>query len=169
MQITRRSALALLAGAIPLMTAGPSQAAGITINVSLWDRGENAMMELDPAKPLGMGMMKGAMPMGPMGVTVDTTSVPAGEITFRATNDSKVMVHEMVVSPVPANNAPLPYIASEEKVDEDKAGHVGEVAELEPGKAGALTITLKPGTYILYCNIPGHYVLGMWTLVTVTG
>ena len=28
---------------------------------------------------------------------------------------------------------------------------------------------LKPGLYILYCNIPGHYVLGMWTLMTVTG
>jgi uncharacterized cupredoxin-like copper-binding protein len=26
---------------------------------------------------------------------------------------------------------------------------------------------LKPGRYILYCNIPGHYALGMWTLLTV--
>lgn len=169
MQITRRSALALMAGALPLMTAAPSWAAGSTINISLWDRGENSMMELDPAKPLGMGMMKGAMPMAPMGITADKTSVPAGEITFRAVNDSKVLVHEMVISPVPANNAELPYIASEEKVDEDAAGHVGEVAELEPGQSGALTITLKPGDYILYCNIPGHYILGMWTIVTVTG
>jgi uncharacterized cupredoxin-like copper-binding protein len=28
---------------------------------------------------------------------------------------------------------------------------------------------MQPGTYILYCNIAGHYAMGMWTLLTVTG
>lgn len=36
--------------------------------------------------------------------------------------------------------------SDEEKVDEDAAGHIGEVAELETGQSGALTMTLKPGT-----------------------
>ena len=27
---------------------------------------------------------------------------------------------------------------------------------------------LKPGRYMLYCNLPGHYMAGMWTLLEVT-
>ena len=77
------------------------------------------------------------------------------------------MVHEMVISPVKEMHTPLPYDKVGNKVDEDAAGHLGEVAELEPGEKGALKLTLKPGSYILYCNVPGHYALGMWTLLTV--
>jgi uncharacterized cupredoxin-like copper-binding protein len=46
-------------------------------------------------------------------------------------------------------------------------GHLGEVSELDPHKTGALTVDLAPGTYVLYCNIPGHFDGGMWTTVTV--
>ena len=45
--------------------------------------------------------------------------------------------------------------------------HLGEVADLEPGKKGKLTLTLTPGRYIVCCNIAGHDALGMWTLLTV--
>jgi uncharacterized cupredoxin-like copper-binding protein len=86
---------------------------------------------------------------------------------FNVTNDSKDMVHEMVISPIKDDKTPLPYDKTGNKVDEDAAGHLGEVAELEHGKNGSLTINMKPGRYILYCNIAGHYVLGMWTLITV--
>ena len=44
---------------------------------------------------------------------------------------------------------------------------LGEVSELDPGKSGTLTLKLDPGTYMLFCNIPGHYMAGMWTTVTV--
>ena len=61
----------------------------------------------------------------------------------------------------------LAYLAGDAKVDEDKAGvHLGEVSELDPGKTGALRLDLAPGTYLPYCNIPNHYMAGMWTLFT---
>ena len=62
---------------------------------------------------------------------------------------------------------PLPYIAAESEVDEDGIGDLGEVSELEPGKSGSLTLNLRPGKYVLFCNVPGHYMGGMWTLLTV--
>lgn len=114
-----------------------------------------------------MGMAMGQMHNGPMGIKVSKAMVPAGEVTFNVTNDSKDMVHEMVVSPVKDENVALPYDKASQKIDEDAAGHLGEVAELEHGKKGSLTMNMKPGRYMLYCNIPGHYVLGMWTLITV--
>jgi len=62
----------------------------------------------------------------------------------------------------------LPYLANENRVDEDKSGDKGEVSELEPGKWGSLTVTLEPGKYLLICNVPGHYGAGMWTEFAVT-
>ncbi len=172
MTLTRRDTLVLFAASATVAAAAgrPALAAGTVIKVSLWDKGDMSMDMLGKGKPMGMGMMGAdmAMKMAMMGITPDLDTVAAGEITFDVINDSRSMIHEMVVSPVADPTVPLPYMVDEEKVDEDAAGHVGEVAELDPGKGGALTVTLEPGSYILYCNIPGHYTLGMWSLLTVT-
>lgn len=53
------------------------------------------------------------------------------------------------------------------KIDEGAAGHRGEVSELDPGKGGSLTLSMKPGRYLLVCNISGHYKAGMWAEFTV--
>ena len=47
------------------------------------------------------------------------------------------------------------------------AGSLGKVAELEPGQDGSLTLTLTPGTYAVYCNVPRHCNAGMWTILTL--
>lgn len=172
MTLNRRDTLALLAAtATVAATVGHrAQAAETVIKVSLWDKGDTSMDMLGKGTPMGMGMMGADMArkMAMMGITLDLDTVAAGEVTFEVVNDSKSIIHEMVISPVADASVPLPYITDEEKVDEDAAGHLGEVAELDPGQSGALRITLTPGTYILYCNIPGHYILGMWSLLTVT-
>lgn len=114
---------------------------------------------------LGMGM-DGDVKKATMSLVAEPASVPAGTITFQVNNASKGMVHEMIVATVADKAKPMPFIANEYRVDEDKAGDLGEVSELEPGKSGSLTVTLKPGTYLLYCNVPGHYMSGMWTTIT---
>jgi uncharacterized cupredoxin-like copper-binding protein len=168
MKFNRRNLFALAFSVAATMSAGHALAEATVVKVSLWDKGAMSMNMLGKGPMMGMAMGKGPanMPHGPMGVTVSEATVPAGEVTFAVTNDSKTMVHEMVLAPV-KNEKALPYLKKEMKVDEDAAGHLGEVAELEPGQNGALTLTMKPGRYILYCNIPGHYALGMWTLLTV--
>ena len=47
------------------------------------------------------------------------------------------------------------------------AKSLGEVADLEPGKSGELTLDLKPGYYALFCIIQGHYMAGMWKIIAV--
>ncbi|MGV8988228.1 MAG: sulfocyanin-like copper-binding protein [Cypionkella sp.] len=142
--------------------------ADATIKVSLWDKGPDSMTMTDAQMGMkGMMDMKMAS-MGMMGITLDVATVKAGKVTFEVTNDSKDIIHEMIVSPIKAGETELPYITDENRVDEEKADHLGEVSELDPGKGGALTVDLKPGTYILYCNIPGHFIDGMWTELTVT-
>lgn len=162
MNLTRRNFLIAATAAAPALAAVPAAAASETVvDVSLWD---------DPNKDMATGLgygMGGDMSKANMGVRLSRSEVPAGPVAFKVTNDSKGLVHEMVVSPIREAGKPLPYDANLDKVIEDEAGHLGEVAELEPGQKGGLMLDLKPGQYILYCNIPGHYTGGMWTMLTV--
>ena len=73
-----------------------------------------------------------------------------------------------VVLAVDSADSPLPYDYNTAKVPEDQVKSMGEVGELKPNESGGLDATLTPGTYILLCNVPGHYAAGMWTALTVT-
>jgi uncharacterized cupredoxin-like copper-binding protein len=150
--------------AIGTALASPSHAAGTVVSVSLWDKGATMEMPTDLGFPAaGKDMSKVTM-----GIAVSTDAVKAGEVTFEVLNSSKEIVHEVIVARLKDASTPLPYLAGDAKVDEDKAGvHLGEVSELDPGKTGALRLDLKPGIYLLYCDIPNHYMAGMWTLFTV--
>ncbi|MCX7255955.1 MAG: sulfocyanin-like copper-binding protein [Polaromonas sp.] len=170
MKLTRRNCLVVAGGFAAALSVAPVWAGSRVIKVSLWDKGASAMSMPghDGMMGMGMGHRGGATPMAPVGIRLSSEKVPAGKLTFEVSNTSTQMPHEMVISSIKDSQTPLPYDKDGNKVDEDAAGHLGEVAELEPGKKGSLTLTLKPGRYILYCNIPGHYARGMWTLLTVT-
>ena len=147
--------------AILPVAASPALAA-TSINVYLTN---HAMMG-DMPNNLGMAV-GGDKANAAMTVLATPTVVPAGEVTFTAYNRSADLVHEMIVLKLADPHAPLPYVSSDFKVNEDAAGHLGEVSELDPGKSGSLTLKLDPGTYMLLCNVPGHYMAGMWTTITV--
>jgi uncharacterized cupredoxin-like copper-binding protein len=142
--------------------AGSSQAAGSLVNVALWDKGADVPMPTN----LGLGM-GGDMSKATMGISTTPDSVRPGIVTFEVLNGSKDTIHEMIVAKLADAKQPLPYIADENRVDEDKEGDLGEVSELDAGKSGALRIEMAPRKYILYCNVPGHYTAGMWTTFTV--
>lgn len=133
------------------------------VHVSLWDKGADAGLARGP----GMGMAGADMSKAIMGLKLSTNLVEAGRVTLEVTNNSKDNIHEMVVLPVRGDGEKLPYNAADNAVDEHGIGDLGEVSELEPGGSGTLTLDLKPGKYALFCNVPGHYTSGMWTLLTV--
>lgn len=146
---------------------GARAAGGAVVQVQLWDKGAASMDKLGDGPMRGVGLPGARLPGRTMGITATPAVVKAGEVTFEATNTSKYMVHEMIVAPLADPNRPLPYIKADDRVDEEKGEHLGEVSELAPGASGALRITLKPGRYLLYCNVPGHYAMGMWTEIRV--
>ena len=142
----------------------PSQGAGTVVNVSLWDMG--ARMEM--ATDLGFPSAGKDMSKVTMGIALSTEAVKTGQVTFEVFNSSKDMVHEVIIARLKDMTTPLAYLATDRKVDEEKSEyHLGEVSELEPGMTGALRLELKPGHYLIYCNIQGHYMAGMWTILTV--
>lgn len=62
----------------------------------------------------------------------------------------------------------LPYQARSNRVEEKKLRNFGEVSDLRPGASGHLTLRMKAGNYVLFCNEPGYYKAGMVTVFTVT-
>jgi uncharacterized cupredoxin-like copper-binding protein len=102
-------------------------------------------------------------------ITSDHTTVPHGRITFTSTNAGTVP-HELVV--MKTDNPPnrLPIDTPNAKAVEDGQGDkdMGEVEDIAPGSTKSNTLTLPAGHYVLLCNLPGHYLQGMWVPLTLT-
>ena len=151
----------LLAGMTMGLLAPAARADGVKITVEAWDKGSDMEMPTD----LGIGG-SGDRSMATMGFKLSADTVKAGEVNFELINTSKDTEHEMIVIPM-SGDTPLPYVEAENRIDEDAAGAIGEIEETEPGKTGNATFRLKAGKYLLVCNIPGHYMAGMWAFLTV--
>ena len=146
------------------MGAAPFANAATTIDVSLWDKGGATEMATGLAYA---GASAVDMSTATLGIKASPATARPGVVTFNVKNDSKDTVHEMIVMYLADPTKPLPYLDDENRVDEDKAGDKGEVSELDPGASGSLTVGLKAGSYLLICNVPGHYAAGMWATFTV--
>jgi uncharacterized cupredoxin-like copper-binding protein len=132
------------------------------------------MMRGTSAAPgaMGPGEMGNAMTgmmgmMGVMSIRLDHNPVKAGDITFDVTNWSRSTVHEMVVVKVDSESSQLPFDYSQSKVREDQIKILGDTAELQPNESKSVSVHLEPGTYMLFCNVPGHYAWGMATTLNV--
>jgi uncharacterized cupredoxin-like copper-binding protein len=101
-----------------------------------------------------------------MRIVATPQTVKPGRVTLHAINESKIQVHEVIVTRDDGTR-PLPMDAKQDRVIEKRVHPLGEIGDLAPGKSGTLTVKLKPGTYVLFCNEPGHYHDGMATTLTV--
>ncbi len=99
-------------------------------------------------------------------LVADKLTIPAGSVTFKAIN-TDVVTHEMLVIPVADATMELPYDRTIARLSEDALVSLGEVPEIEAHTKGEVTLDLTPGTYILLCNLVGHYQAGMHTVLTV--
>jgi uncharacterized cupredoxin-like copper-binding protein len=115
---------------------------------------------------MGMGM-GGDMAMAKMGVNASPSQVRPGPVTFKVTNLASQIIHEVIVARLPEGTEKLPYDETTALVKEDSLQAFGALKEIEPTRTAAMTVTLKPGKYLLYCNLPGHYMAGMWTVIEV--
>jgi uncharacterized cupredoxin-like copper-binding protein len=98
--------------------------------------------------------------LGDYWVRPDVSSVPAGKVTFTAKNVGKVP-HELMIERMPIK-MDAPGQPNEEAAQ-------GMIDDMGPGESGHMTLNLKPGTYELFCNAPGHYAMGQHTMFKVTG
>ena len=93
-------------------------------------------------------------------------SVPAGSVTF-AVQNAGLIPHEFVV--VKSDLAPdkLPQI-EQKLVDEKQIQVISKTAQFDGAKRQDVTASLTPGRYVLLCNVPSHYISGMYVAFAVT-
>ena len=89
----------------------------------------------------------------------------AGSVRFKARNVG-VGEHELVVARTKRKPGKLPT-SKNGSVKEGAINVIGEIFELPPGEAGKARLKLKPGKYVMFCNVPGHYAQGMYGKLTV--
>ncbi len=86
-------------------------------------------------------------------------------MTFNISNEGE-RVHELVVFKTDLAEDALPVTADE--VDEATLDLIDEVEDIEPGASSDLTVTLEAGSYVVICNVTGHYTQGMHASFTVS-
>lgn len=119
-----------------------------------------------PAQVVGLKLQDSTVDpsIAHMRIAVEPAQIKPGRVTFEAVNESKSLKHEVVVV---HKSGALPFDAKHDRVNEGDVRRLGEIADLAPGASGKLTLNLGPGTYVLFCNEPGHYKDGMIAKVVV--
>ncbi len=147
----------------------PASTVGSVVEVGLYDAGAMGGS--------GGGMMGnyGGLGMGMLHLNATPSTVPAGKVTFIATNYG-ALNHEMLVMPLTPDGLGTRAIGADGKIDE--TGSLGEASTscgmgpgngISPGTRSWVTITLKAGAYEILCDQPWHYADGMYTELKVTG
>jgi uncharacterized cupredoxin-like copper-binding protein len=98
-------------------------------------------------------------------IALDSTEVAAGEVTFTINNEGP-SAHEFVV--VATDTAPGDLPVKDGLVEEDGITVVDEAEDIAPSTTASLPIDLEAGSYVIICNLPGHYEQGMHVGLTVT-
>lgn len=97
--------------------------------------------------------------LGEYWIAPSVRTVRAGKVTFIATNVGK-LPHELMVERMPIRfDSPM-------HPTEDAAE--GMIEDMDAGATGRMSLQLHPGTYMLFCNITGHYAAGQHTWLKVT-
>ncbi len=99
-------------------------------------------------------------------IIFDRAEVPAGTVTFVIENRG-TMVHEVEVFAGATPGLRLPVVAG--VADTTGLTLIDEVEDIVAGTTTSLTVDLEPGTYLVICNLPGHYAMGMTIELVVTG
>ena len=106
---------------------------------------------------------------GSVDVTVKDFSIKAARPTVRAgevvlhLHNLGPSTHEFNVDRTDLAADALPLQSDGLTVNEDAPGlhRIDSVEQLDLGASADLTVKLKPGHYVLWCNLEGHYLGGM--------
>jgi uncharacterized cupredoxin-like copper-binding protein len=95
-------------------------------------------------------------------ITTATSHVSAGDVVLRIHNSGPDQ-HELIVVPEGRRGVPLRgdgFTADEDAIQRSEPGSIDPQ---RPGGTEDLKVYLRPGRYLLFCNMAGHFMAGMHT------
>jgi uncharacterized cupredoxin-like copper-binding protein len=105
---------------------------------------------------------------GKYSIIMSSDHAKAGTVEFNIKNTSSKILHEFLITPWKGAITALPYDVNKGQVVEEKLPKLAGVEDMKPGAEAILRLPLKPGRYVVFCDQPGHYKMGMVTRFTVT-
>jgi uncharacterized cupredoxin-like copper-binding protein len=98
----------------------------------------------------------------------DAAVVPAGTVSFRILNQGPTS-HELIVVRTKRDPGKLPLQGDGLTVNEEAPGieFLDEAEGLDIDDRQTMALRLAPGHYVMYCNLEGHYLGGMYAALTV--
>ncbi len=100
-------------------------------------------------------------------ITLDRASSPAGDVEFAIKNEGE-LAHQFIVLKTDLAHDKLPLDGDTVDESASEVEVVGEKLDIGPGSETTLAFeSLAAGSYVLICNVPAHYGLGMHAAFTV--
>ncbi len=148
---------------MPLYTFVKDEQPGDTNGQGVGDKWYVASVGASPgatpaASPVAAAAGEGsvAVELTEFSISPSETTLKAGqEYTFVVTNTG-VLIHEFVIEPAGAEDAPL-----------EMGGAESEIEDIVSGETDQMSWTFEPGDYQITCHIPGHLESGMIAEFTV--
>lgn len=98
-------------------------------------------------------------------LTLSPASTSTGETIFEVSN-SGGQIHELEVFKGDVAHDALPVEGNVAKTDGLEL--VDEIEDIAPSTTAELTLDLEPGSYVIVCNLAGHYEAGLHSGFTVS-
>ncbi|MGH8916513.1 MAG: sulfocyanin-like copper-binding protein [Acidimicrobiia bacterium] len=96
-------------------------------------------------------------------ITIRPETAAAGRVSVLISNEGS-LVHEFEVFTGSSTDLPV----AKGVADTSGMTLIDEVEDITPGASPTLDLDLDPGSYVIICNLPGHYEMGMVAKLTVT-
>jgi hypothetical protein len=99
-------------------------------------------------------------------IATSTAHVSSSDVSLRIHNDGPDE-HELIVAPWRQGGLPMRsdgFTVNEEALQSSEPGAIDPQS---PGGTENLSLHLAPGRYVLFCNMEGHYMGGMHTVLVV--
>lgn len=96
---------------------------------------------------------------------IETKGDPTAAVTKLVVQNTGTITHDIKLARTDLAPDALPKNGAD--VDEGKLDVIAKKTDLKRRDRVTLDVKLQPGSYVLFCNVSGHYQLGMRTGVTV--
>ena len=145
----------------PAPTAAPAGTAAPTIAPST--TAPTAVPTAEPTARPQAGPV--AVSLSDIAIKLDRSFAASGSVTFAVKNVGTV-IHEVVVlkTNIPQNQIP---VSTTQPGMVTQPGFIATTSTINPGGSATLSLTLGAGSYVLLCNQPAHYLIGMHTAFTI--
>lgn len=139
-------------------------AAAVLLSCSSSDPGPTARKEVPAEATLSQKRVEVALK--DFGLVASPGSIQAGPVAF-AIQNSGAAPHEFVI--VQSGLAPdqLPQI-EQKFVDLKQLQVIATTGPIDGGKREDVAVNLRPGRYVLLCNVASHYISGMYAAFSVS-